>query len=236
MLLERLERALAAGAHAWYLVVDGRTRRQRTAGLARRAGVAHPPVGTLRDLALRLLRAAGRSAVPAAEGLLLGPLLEQAVALPQLPRGAGRTAAARVRLALALSDGWSAAQLEGELARLEERFPGDERVEALWRALASLAPSVDPLRPLREVREAGLWRGAAPDLLLVEGGPLSPGIEELLLAELLAAVLARGGEVRAACLDLPPDSGPRARMSQLLRRSLAVAPAHPPCARLAAAP
>lgn len=228
VLLARCQRALRAGERVWYLVPDGRIRRRRVAALRGRGAPADHCVGTLRDLALRALNAAGAAARAGDDSEPDTALLDRALArsLAELPTGAGAAARARLELERLLDGGWAPGQLERSLDRLERRLPPGAGVEALWRSLRMLCPEVDAHRPLRHSLEAGLLERAAPDVLLVEGGPLRGELEARVLRRVLERVVGRGGAVTAVCLDLPALGGPRGRMVRLLREILP-APAFP---------
>jgi hypothetical protein len=224
LLLPRLEDALREGRSVWYLVPDTRARSARVRSLARRGAVLDPPVGTLRDLALRALREAGEYAPAQPDPLVSNLLAREALrrVLPELPEGPGLPRAAQATISTLRADGWTPATLEDALERVDEAT--ESQVLALWSAMEEICPEDDTQRPMRRVLEGGLLAHVAPDLLVIEGGPLAGELAARLLQALVEATRARGGSVSAACADLPPGRGRDARGARFQRERVGGAP------------
>lgn len=217
-LLPRLVEAIEAGDDVWYVAPDARARSARLRGLSQRLCVLDPPIGTLRDFALRVLRRAGEPLPPRTDPALAWLFERQAfgTAFPDHPVTEGMARLGRSALRELEDDGWTA-------RTLAERAGGDSltppvRLVRAWSALTDGYPEADAASPIRTVLEEELVPDAAPRLLLVEGGAVTGELGARLLRVLVEATLARSGEVVAACPDLPAGRGRHARGLALLRR------------------
>lgn len=214
ILLPRLVQALRAGDSAWYLIPDARTRTARVRAVSRQVSVLNPPVGTLSDFAARLLHAAGEPVPPRPDPALAWLLMRRAMRNAFSGDGIAQLANAAMREME--DEGWTDERLAAESAAEPASAPA--RLAVAWRTLREQCPERDADSVLR--RAIALVDAGAPRLLLIEAPTVAGEREAAFLAELVRATMARGGEVVAACSDLPPGQGRHARGLDLLRRWL----------------
>ncbi|HEX5437201.1 MAG TPA: PD-(D/E)XK nuclease family protein [Gemmatimonadaceae bacterium] len=253
LLLPHLAQAMRAHTRVWYLAPSAGVRNRRIRALAHRMPLLAPPIGTVEDFAREALHAAGRTIPEPADELAVELILRDLIA-KALPTATHRPGTGLARAALRaidtlLADGYRcdslpfpasssppspvAAPAASELAPArgevwtEDASPPparELRIAALWRALHALCPDADWAAPMRELLTGHLIEHAAPELLLIEGSPLTGELSARIVSALIRTVMARGGRVIAALPDVPPGRGRIARAAAFLHEQMGVAP------------